>query len=61
MNVMHKSDANRGLAEECGLTLPTIRIMDAVDSEFVLVQVRVSTWAHSEYREPHHGGPYVAP
>lgn len=39
--MMHKSDANRGLAEECGLTLPTIRILGAVDSEFVLMQVRV--------------------
>ncbi|CAM9715093.1 unnamed protein product, partial [Sphacelaria rigidula] len=40
VNLMHESAANRGLAEECGFTLPTITIMDAVDSDFVLVQVR---------------------
>eukprot|EP00903_Cladosiphon_okamuranus_P006097 g6007.t1 len=38
VNVMFRSDANRGLAEECGATLPTITIMDAADDEGVLVQ-----------------------
>ncbi len=37
---MFQSDANRGLAEECGATLPTITIMDAADEEGVLVQVK---------------------
>lgn len=36
---MFRSDANRGLAEECGAALPTITIMDAADDEGVLVQV----------------------
>ncbi|CAN0230925.1 unnamed protein product, partial [Hapterophycus canaliculatus] len=40
VNLMFRSDANRGLAEECGATDPTITIMDAVDDEEVLVQVQ---------------------
>lgn len=40
VNIMFRSDANRGLAEECGVTVPTITIIDAVDDEGVLVQVR---------------------
>ena len=39
VNVMFKSDANRGLAEECGVALPTIAVMDAVQEEGALVQV----------------------
>ncbi|CAM9873374.1 unnamed protein product [Pylaiella littoralis] len=38
VNVMFRSDANRGLAEECGAALPIITIMDAADDEGVLVQ-----------------------
>ncbi|CAN0501875.1 unnamed protein product, partial [Laminaria digitata] len=38
VNVMFRSDANRGLAEECGVALPTIAIMDAVQDEGALVQ-----------------------
>ncbi|CAM9399461.1 unnamed protein product [Ectocarpus sp. 12 AP-2014] len=38
VNVTYRSDANRGLVEECGATLPTIAIMDALDNEVVLVQ-----------------------
>lgn len=40
VNLMFRSDANRGLAEECGATQPTITIMDAVDDEGALVQVQ---------------------
>lgn len=40
VNVMYRSDANRGLAEECGLTAPTITILDAQSDEGVLVQVK---------------------
>lgn len=39
VNAMFQSDANRGLAEECGVALPTIAIMDAVQEEGALVQV----------------------
>ncbi|CAN0100954.1 unnamed protein product [Ectocarpus sp. 6 AP-2014] len=38
VNLTYRSDANRGLVEECGATLPTITIMDALDNEVVLVQ-----------------------
>ncbi|CAN0320770.1 unnamed protein product, partial [Ectocarpus sp. 12 AP-2014] len=38
VNVTYRSVANRGLVEECGATLPTITIMDALDNEVVLVQ-----------------------
>ncbi|CAN0411418.1 unnamed protein product, partial [Ectocarpus fasciculatus] len=38
VNVTYRSDANRGLVEECGATHPTITIMDALDNEVVLVQ-----------------------
>lgn len=40
VNIMHRSDANRGLAEECGTIGPTLTIMDTVDNEGVLVQAR---------------------
>lgn len=39
---MFRSDANRGLAEECGATPPTITIMDAADDQGVLVQVNTT-------------------
>ena len=40
MNVVHWSDANRGLAEECGAAGPILTIMETVDDESVLVQAR---------------------
>lgn len=43
VNVTFRSDANRGLAEECGAALPTIVIMNTADDEGVLVQVAVSS------------------
>lgn len=39
VNVMFRSDANRGLAEECGVALPAIAVMDSVQEEGALVQV----------------------
>eukprot|EP00904_Undaria_pinnatifida_P004808 jgi/Undpi1/1457/HiC_scaffold_11.g04848.m1 len=38
VNVMFRSDANRGLAEECGVALPAIAVMDSVQEEGALVQ-----------------------
>lgn len=40
VNIIHRSDANRGLAEECGTIGPTLTVMDNVDNESVLVQAR---------------------